>query len=750
MRAFMFPGQGSQYVGMGQNLFDEFPKLTSIADQVLGYSIKQLCLQDPEQKLGNTAYTQPALYVVNALHFVKTVNDRKITPDFVAGHSLGEFNALFAAGAFDFEIGLELVRKRGELMSQVSPGAMAAVLGMDAKEIRAVLQDSNLQGIDIANLNTPTQIVISGLKHEINESIRLLGAAGARGVVPLNVSGAFHSRYMEEAQEQFKKYLSKIQFKELQFPVISNVHARPYNPSDIKRNLTDQMTHPVNWTDSMRYLLALGVESIEEIGPKQVLTKLLDQIRNEAEPLDLEAEQIQSKPLEGGKMIISSGSLGNEEFRKKYGLKYAYYAGGMHKGISSKEMVIALAKGGLMGFLGVTGLAFSEIEDSLHWIRQELDGEYTYGVNLAHDPFDPQREEALIEMLIKNKVKVLEASSFVSITPALVLYRAAGLRRGMGGRIVSDHKIIAKVSRPEVAEFFLSPAPESWIQKLLRSHKISEMAAELLKNVPMADDLCVEADSAMSAEQGPSEVIMPVICRLRDQFMKKYGYKRRICVGLAGGIGVPEAAAASFIMGADFIMTGSINQCTVEAGTSNQVKDLLQQMKVQDTAVAPIGRLFHIGAKAQFLRKGVFFPARANKLYELFKCYDSLEEIDDRHRSTLQDRYFKRSFEEVFEELRQVHSHEAIARAEREPKYKMLLVFSWYFDLSENLALSGSEGQKVDYQVYCGPALGAFNRWVEGTEMEYWRYRHVVSIADKLMQETAMILNQRIRNLYGN
>src|SRR5436305_5494221 len=167
MTVFLFPGQGSQRIGMGNTLFDEFKAITARADEILGYSIKELCLQDPHQQLGQTQFTQPALYVVNALSYLKKMKEAGQAPAYVSGHSLGEYNALFAAGAFDFETGLQLVKKRGELMSQATGGGMAAVIGFTLEQVDQILKEYGLTSIDIANYNTPTQIVLAGLKADI-------------------------------------------------------------------------------------------------------------------------------------------------------------------------------------------------------------------------------------------------------------------------------------------------------------------------------------------------------------------------------------------------------------------------------------------------------------------------------------------------------------------------------------------------------------------------------------------------------
>ncbi len=281
MITYVFPGQGSQKKGMGAELFDEFSQLTAQADQILGYSIKALCLEDAEGRLTQTQYTQPALYVVNALTYYQKLKETGAPPDFAAGHSLGEYNALLASGGVDFETGLKLVQKRGQLMSQATGGAMAAILKSNEAEIRAILRENDLDGVDIANYNAPSQIVISGREEEVKRAAQAFKAARLRCTL-LRVSGAFHSRYMRPAREEFEAYLKTFTFSELQIPVISNVHARPYAQDAITANLADQMTSSVQWTKSVQYLMDQGDMSFEEIGPGKVLTNLIKRIQTEA------------------------------------------------------------------------------------------------------------------------------------------------------------------------------------------------------------------------------------------------------------------------------------------------------------------------------------------------------------------------------------------------------------------------------------------------------------------------------------
>jgi malonyl CoA-acyl carrier protein transacylase len=280
VRTYVFPGQGAQKRGMGALVFDEFEELTRSADSILGYSIKTLCLEDPDNLLDQTPYTQPALYVVNALSYYRKIRETGLVPDFVAGHSLGEYNALLAAQAFDFETGLRLVRKRGELMGRASGGGMAAVLNASETEIRAILKDNGLHSIDLANFNTPSQIVISGRAEDIKAAEQLF-QTGKHLFMPLKTSGAFHSRYMEPARMEFSEFLAGIPISEPRIPVISNVTARAHEKHLIKENLTKQLVSPVLWSDTMEHLLGYPEMEFEEIGDGNVLANLLSKIRRE-------------------------------------------------------------------------------------------------------------------------------------------------------------------------------------------------------------------------------------------------------------------------------------------------------------------------------------------------------------------------------------------------------------------------------------------------------------------------------------
>lgn len=281
-RAYVFPGQGSQQVGMGGDYFDQFPELVSIVDSVLGYSIKELCLEDPNKCLSQTRFTQPALYTVNALTYIAKTEDGLKKPDIVAGHSLGEFNALLAAGAFDFETGLKLVQKRGELMSLANEGGMLAVLGVDIAVVSNALEQLGKPDVQIANINSAQQTILSGNIQSLQQCAAHFESLGAK-CVPLNVSAAFHSTFMREAREAFQAYLRGFQFRQLDMPVLANLTGLPYPTVNYQHILADQITGTVKWHDSVLWLLQNGIDEIEEVGPGLVLTKLTGIIKKSVE-----------------------------------------------------------------------------------------------------------------------------------------------------------------------------------------------------------------------------------------------------------------------------------------------------------------------------------------------------------------------------------------------------------------------------------------------------------------------------------
>ena len=277
-----------QFQNITADLFDRFPELVGQADEVLGYSLKELCLEDSSDNLKNTQYTQPALYAVNVLTYLAALEDGAPKPDTVVGHSLGEYSALFAAGVYDFVTGLKLVQKRGALMSKATGGGMAALLGMDGDATKKALAELSADSIDVANFNSPRQTVISGMKEDIEEVAPKLQDMGAKRAVVLSVSGAFHSRYMQSAADEFKSFVSGCDFNAPTIPCIANCSAKPYELATIGDNMVNQIVGSVLWVDTIRQLKESGEVEFVEMGPGKVLTSLVRQLCSSPPRLDIE------------------------------------------------------------------------------------------------------------------------------------------------------------------------------------------------------------------------------------------------------------------------------------------------------------------------------------------------------------------------------------------------------------------------------------------------------------------------------
>lgn len=269
----LFPGQGTQFKGMGRELFENYPDLTEKASKMLGYSIKEICLHNPNGLLDRTDYTQPAIFFVNALFTLKCLPKHY---SFTLGHSLGEFNALHFSGAFDIFTGLKIVQKRGELMHKTKSGSMAIVIGLKLLDILKIIQVFGFDEIYIANINTQKQIVISGDTNQINE---FKVCANKAKILPLNTSGAFHSPFMSEAKEHFKKYLENIEIQQLRIPVIANYHGKIYNKDETKDCIVNQLVNSVQWKQSIETLFSLGADSFCEVGEKKILTRMVEDIK---------------------------------------------------------------------------------------------------------------------------------------------------------------------------------------------------------------------------------------------------------------------------------------------------------------------------------------------------------------------------------------------------------------------------------------------------------------------------------------
>jgi len=423
-------------------------------------------------------------------------------------------------------------------------------------------------------------------------------------------------------------------------------------------------------------------------------------------------------------------SLGDGHFLRTHGVKYPYMTGAMANGIASVELVEAIGNAGMLGSFGAAGLSIERVTAAIDRLQSSLKGK-PFAINLIHSPNEPAHEAALADLLLKAGVTCVEASAYLDLTPAIVRYRLAGLSRGKIG-----NRVIAKVSRGEVATRFLSPAPERIVKELLATNLITQEQAELGNRVPMCDDLTAEADSGGHTDNRPAISLLPSLLSLRDRLQKQFRFVEPVRVGLGGGIGTPASVAGAFALGAAYVVTGSINQACVESGSSDVVRKMLAEAGQADVIMAPAADMFEMGVKLQVLKRGTMFAMRGQKLFELYRGYPSWEAIPQAERVQVEKNLLRKSFEDVWIETRDFFARRdptQLAKAEAEPKHKMALVFRWYLGLSSRWANAGEASRQLDYQIWCGPAMGAFNEWAKGGQFEAPANRKAADVAYNLL-----------------
>ncbi len=482
-----------------------------------------------------------------------------------------------------------------------------------------------------------------------------------------------------------------------------------------------------------------GEVADQDIPLEVPVTDLVEALHDPARTIHFrEGAWCEGAPLGPASLVVPAmypETLGSGAFRAVHGVRAAYAAGAMAGGIAGVELVAAMAEAGLLGFFGSGGLPIEAVEKALGELATRCAG-LSFGCNLLHNPAEPSVEEKTVDLLLAHGVHDVDASAFMQLTPAVVRYRLTGIHEA-DGRVVVPNRLAAKVSRPEVAEPFLRPAPEKLVADLVAAGKLSAAQAVLARRVPMADDITAEADSGGHTDRRPLPVLIPIIRRLADRVAAELGYEDRPRVGAAGGIGDPWSLAAALQLGADYVMTGSVNQATPEAATSVAVKQMLLSAAFSDVIEGPAPDMFEIGAQVQVLSRGTMYAQRAARLYELYKAYDGIEAIPDADRQKIEKQIFQRPLAEVWAETErywQARDPREVERAAREPRHRMALCFRWYLGMSSRWARVGDDSRKRDYQVWCGPAMGLFNDWVRGTWLEPLEARGVVTVAHALLR----------------
>lgn len=442
--------------------------------------------------------------------------------------------------------------------------------------------------------------------------------------------------------------------------------------------------------------------------------------------------------------------LGDRSFCEVHRTRFAYVAGEMANGIATTQMVIAMARARMLGFFGAAGLHYDRVVKALDELGHTLGTSAPWGVNLIHSPNETALENRVADLLVARGVERISASAFMALTPAVVRCAAAGLSVDPSGRIVRRHHIFAKISRAEVAARFMAPAPVEMLRALVAEGKITADEARLAEAIPVAEDITVEADSGGHTDNQALTALLPSILALRDEMVAKHGYLRPIRVGAAGGLGTPGAVAAAFSMGASYVLTGSVNQAAVESGLSEAGKAMLAQADIADVIMAPAADMFELGVRVQVLKRGTMFGPRAAKLYEAYTTYAGVDAMPAEVRARLEREVLHASIDDIWAETQRFWNRRdpaEVARAGRDEKHRMALIFRWYLGSASKWAIDGTADRKMDFQVWCGPAMGAFNRWTAGSFLAEPHERTVAQIALNLLEGAAVITRaQQLRS----
>jgi trans-AT polyketide synthase/acyltransferase/oxidoreductase domain-containing protein len=438
---------------------------------------------------------------------------------------------------------------------------------------------------------------------------------------------------------------------------------------------------------------------------------------------------------------VAEASLGDRTFCADYNISYPYVAGSMANGISSVELVVAMARAGMLGFFGAAGRPIPDVEAAIARVRAELTDE-PFGFNLIHQPSEPSLEAATVDLYIRESINLIEASAFLGLTLPIVRYRLHGIHQDADGRVVTPNRVIAKVSRVEIASKFMSPPPAAMIEELIASGDLTAEQAELARRIPVAQDITAEADSGGHTDRRPAMCLIPTMLALRDRMQAQYKYEQPLRVGAAGGIATPSSVAAAFAMGAAYIVGGSVHQCTIEAGTSQIVREMLATTEQADTTMAPAADMFEMGVKLQVLKRGTMFPMRAAKLYEVYCEYADLTAMPPDELEKLEKTIFRMTLSEVWtdtESFFRERDPSQLVRAATDARHKMAWIFRWYLGQASRWANNGTANRQIDFQVWCGPAMGAFNEWVQGSFLHAVAARSIEVVARNLLYGAAVL-----------
>lgn len=482
-------------------------------------------------------------------------------------------------------------------------------------------------------------------------------------------------------------------------------------------------------------------------GPHGVRSTALDEHGRPASPV------MADEALIGVLPPVYPEWLGDRAFLSAHGCRFPYVVGEMARGIASADMVIAAARAGLMAFFGSAGLAIPEVDEAVRKIQGALGPQVrNWGANLIHSPQESHMEMDFAELMLARGVTNISASAFMRLQPAIVYLSAKGLTAGPDGSIRRRTHIFAKVSRVEVARPFLSPAPEAMLTALVEAGRLTRQEADLARRVPVAGDITVEADSGGHTDNRPLPVLLPRIIDLARELAAEHGYSRPARVGVGGGMGTPSALASAFVMGAAYVVTGSVNQAAVESALSEDGRRMLGEAAMTDVAMAPAADMFEMGVEVQVLKRGTMFAPRGKELYRIFRTWPSIEAMPDEERVAMEKKILGRPVADIWADtvaFFERRNPPEIEKARTDPRHKMALIFRWYLFMGAQWARSGETARRGDYQIWCGPAMGAFNDWVRGSFLEPVENRTTVQIALNLLEGAAHVVRAQQLRLAG-
>ena len=445
--------------------------------------------------------------------------------------------------------------------------------------------------------------------------------------------------------------------------------------------------------------------------------------------------------------------LGDPLFCATHKVRFPYIVGEMANGIATADMVIAANRAGLVGSFGAAGMMPDKIRENIKKIKAALgDDTHNWACNLIYMPNETDMERKVVELYLEEEIRHISSSAYMSLSPHIVRYAFSGVHTDPSGNIVRPNHVMAKLSHPSVAKHFLSPPPDNILSELVAQSWLTEQEAKLASQLPVAEDITAEADSGGHTDNRPLSVLFPILQQQSVQIYEKYNYPTPVRIGAAGGLGTPGALAAAFGMGAAYVLTGTVNEAAIESGVCDDARAMLAQADFDDVEMAPAADMFEMGVKLQVLKRGTMFARRAHKLYGFYKKYQSIEEIAPDEVAFLEKEIFRDNLANVWQQTETFFKERdprQLELAAKDAKYKMALLFRAYLGQTSRWAMAGIEDRKVDYQLWCGPAMGSFNRWVKGTCLEEVSNRTVQQIAYNLLEGASTIMRAQQLRMMG-